>query len=171
MKKKIIIPSIIILLLLGIVLFLVLLPKTYTLKNNKTNKVSLILRKDKEKNIKLKVEEDKKNIVLKNFNNKQNTSYIIYIIKDKNKIINKGLIHNTDNTIIPNISKGEYTLTLIYKGINKFKVDGQIFLEEDNNEYSTLKEGYIIKNKIKEITGMEYKDNTIKNIKIAKKLD
>ena len=171
MKKKIIIPSIIILILLGIVLFIILLPKTYTLKNNKTNKVSLTLINNKEKKIKLKVEENNKNIVLKDFNTKQNTNYIVYILKDNNKIINKGLIHNTEDTIIPKVEKGNYVLSIIYKGINKYKVKGEISLEEDNDEYSTLQSGFFISSKIKEFVPRDINDNTIKNIKLAKKMD
>ena len=171
MKKKIIIPSIIVLVIIGVILTIMLFPKTYTLKNNNTNKVSITLKKDKEKIIKLKVEDSNKNIILKNFNTKQNTNYIVYILRKDNKIINKGLIHNTDNTIIPNIEKGEYVLSIIYKGLNNFKVNGKIYLEEDKkDEYSTLKSGITVKDKIGELINRDYKDYTIKNIKKAKEI-
>lgn len=171
MKKKIIIPSIIVLVIIGVILTIMLFPKTYTLKNNSTNKISITLRKDKEKKIKLKVEDSNKNIILKNFNNKQNTNYIVYILRKDNKIINKGLIHNTDDTIIPKVEKGEYVLSIIYKGLNKYKVNGKISLkEEEKSEYSTLKSGITIKEKINELLNREYKDYSIKNIKITDKV-
>ena len=57
MKKKIIIPSIIVLVIIGVILTIMLFPKTYTLKNNNTNKVSITLKKDKEKIIRLLIKD------------------------------------------------------------------------------------------------------------------
>ena len=173
MKKKliIIIPSIIILIALILVSYIMLSPKKYTLNNN-NNKIYINIKNNKEKKIKLKIENDN-NIVLSKFNNKKNSNYIIYLLKDtEDKIIKKGILHNTDDTVIYDVKKGDYTLSFVYFGKNKFKLEGNIKLQkEEEKEYSTLQNGMDIKSKITELTNRDFKDETIKSIKLAKEMN
>ncbi len=178
MKKLIIIPAIVFVIVVALLTYALFFGNSYSLKTGKSANFSVQLNSKKEKKITLNLK-DADSIVFSKMNNTKVSGDFLFIIKNNsNNIVRKGLIHKDGDTTIKELDKGKYTLLITYTGKKKFNLKGKIGLQKiEKQKYATLAYGSYIHKKIEEFTGDYFNyfshsgNDTITTIKLAKEID
>lgn len=113
---------------------------------------------------------------------KEINGYFVYVLSNNNEVISQGII-NSDITDMYSLKldsseRKECLLEIFYyndSNMNnsvKLDVNLTLELEEQNNKYSMLKDGYTVNSKMKELAnnGKVYEDKKIKKIKLSNKI-